>query len=271
MGVGRRAAWLPGRAVVPGILTAMRIEISVESSDGVRVAEEAGADRVELCSGLTDGGLTPSAGLMEVAVARTVRTQVHVLIRPRPGDFRYSADELAVMMRDIRVAREAGADGIVVGALDASGNLDPVCAAFLEEAEGLETTLHRAIDVCASSQRALDQAIEFGFTRVLTSGREHSVLDGAGLIKELVRQADGAIQVMACGGVRASLAPRIIQATEVDDLHAAVRTAVPGAAQSAALFAGVGVPEGYDRWDADPGEVKVLCDIARSHNSRARK
>ncbi|MEU7143670.1 copper homeostasis protein CutC [Nocardia sp. NPDC046473] len=241
----------------------MRIEICVESVGGVRVAEEAGADRVELCCGLSDGGLTPSLALIEEAVALTANTQVHVLIRPRSGDFRYSGDEVSVMVRDIHAARAAGADGVVIGAIDAAGALDPACAAFVDAAEGLEITFHRAIDVSASSERALDQAIAFGFTRVLTSGRQRSVLDGAPVIKELVRQAGGAIEVMACGGVRPSNAVQAIEATGVSALHAAVRTPVSGDADSAALFAGVGVPQGFDHFDTDPAEVATLCELVR--------
>ncbi|WP_433654293.1 copper homeostasis protein CutC [Nocardia sp. CA-128927] len=242
----------------------MRVEICVESVSGVRVAEEAGADRVELCTGLSDGGLTPSTALIEHAVAQTVNTGVHVLIRPRPGDFQYSPDEISVMVGDIRAARAAGADGIVIGAIDRSGALDPVCAAFVDAAEHLDITFHRAIDVSASSRQALDQAISFGFTRVLTSGRQRSVLDGAPVIKEMVRQAADAIEVMACGGVRPSNAIQAIEATGVSALHAAVRTPVSGAANSAELFAGVGVPQGFDRFDTDPDEVATLCELVRS-------
>lgn len=243
------------------ILTAVRVEISVESVNGVRIAEEGGADRVELCGGLSDGGLTPSAALVEHAVARTTKTEVHVLIRPRTGGFEYTADEILLMVRDIEAVRAAGADGIVIGALDSSGALDPACAAFVAAAEHMEITLHRAIDVSVSSERALDQAIAFGFTRVLTSGRQRSVLDGAPLIKELVRQASGAIEVMACGGVRAANAVQVIETTGVSDLHAAIRTPVRGAAHSAALFAGIGVPPGFDRFDTDPDEVAALCAV----------
>ncbi|WP_159080415.1 copper homeostasis protein CutC [Nocardia suismassiliense] len=242
----------------------MRIEISVETIDGVRVAAEAGADRVELCAGLSDGGLTPSVALIERAVASGI--SVHVLIRPRPGDFHYSAEEVSVMVGDIAAARAAGAEGVVVGALDSSGALDPACAVFVDAAEGLEVTLHRAIDVSASSQRALDDAIGFGFTRVLTSGRQRSVLDGAPLIKELVRQGFGAIEVMACGGVRAANAVQVIEATGVADLHAAVRMPVPGATNGAVSFAGAGVPQGFDRFETDPDEVAALCAVIRDRN-----
>ena len=148
----------------------------------------------------------------------------------------------------------------MIGALDSSGLLDPACAVFVEAAESMRTTFHRAIDVSASSQQALDQAISYGFTRVLTSGRSRSVLDGAPLIKDLVAQAAGAIEVMACGGVRASNALQVVAATGVADLHAAVRSPVRG---DAGLFAGVGVPEGFDRFETDADGVAALCSVIR--------
>ncbi|MFE9577598.1 copper homeostasis protein CutC [Nocardia sp. NPDC006044] len=241
----------------------MRVEICVESVGGVRVAEEAGADRIELCGGLSDGGLTPSVALIERAVALTAKTQVHVLIRPRAGDFRYSADEVSVMVRDIEAARAAGADGVVVGALDAAGALDPVNAAFLEAAQGLAVTLHRAIDVSASAQRTLDRAIAFGFARVLTSGRQRSALEGATVIRDLVRQAAGSIEVMAGGGIWPSNVGEVIDATGVSAVHAAVRTPVSGAAD---LFAGIGVPQGFDRFDTDPEAAVALCELVRGRS-----
>jgi copper homeostasis protein len=242
----------------------MRVEISVESVNGVKVAEEFGADRVELCCGLADGGLTPSAALIELAVARTSKTEVHVLIRPRPGDFQYSEDEIAVMVRDIAMARAAGVDGIVIGALDFAGEVDPVCQVFVEAAEGLQTTFHRAIDVSAESRRALDQVMSYGFTRVLTSGRQQSALDGAPLIASLVTQASGQIQVMACGGVRAGNALQVIEATGVCDLHAAVRAPVRGTAAGDVSFTGIGVPEGFDHFETDADGVAALCSVIRA-------
>jgi copper homeostasis protein len=239
----------------------VRVEISVETLAGVRIAAEAGADRVELCAGLSDGGLTPSAGLIELAVASSI--EVHVLIRPRPGDFQYAPDEVEVMLRDIAVARELGAAGIVVGALDFAGFADPVCAEFVAAAEGMETTFHRAIDVSADSHDTLDRAVSLGFTRVLTSGRQRSALDGAPMIRALVAQADRRIQVMACGGVRMVNALQVIEATGVEDLHAAVRAPVRGTSAGDVSFTGVGVPEGFDRFETDADGVAALCEVIR--------
>jgi len=194
----------------------MRVEISVESADGVRVAARAGAARVELRAGLSDGGLTSGAALIEAA---TELAEVHVLVRPRPGDFRYSRDEVDLVVRDIAVARRRGAAGVVVGALAGDGTVADDFARFDAAAEGLETTSHRAIDVSADSRQALDRLADLGFTRVLTSGRHRSALDGAPLIEELATRTS--VTVMACGGVRAANAAQVIAATGVDDLHVA--------------------------------------------------
>jgi copper homeostasis protein len=236
----------------------VRVEISVESVAGARVAAAAGAARVELCAGLSDGGLTPSAALIEAASALV---EVHVLVRPRPGDFCYDRDELALVVRDIAVAREHGATGVVVGALTADGRVDAACADFVAAAEGMQTTFHRAIDVSADSREALEAVVSLGFTRVLTSGRRRSALDGAPLVKDLVAQAGDRIEVMACGGVRAANAARVVAATGVRDLHAAPRRPVVGAPGGDVSYAGVGVPAGHDHFETDPDEVAALCAV----------
>ncbi|WP_167488323.1 copper homeostasis protein CutC [Nocardia terpenica] len=240
----------------------MRVEISVESIHGVDIAARCGADRVELCGALADGGLTPSHGLLELAVAHSKITEVHALIRPRPGDFRYTRSELAVMMRDIRAADRAGAHGFVVGVLASDGLLDTeACAALIDAAEHKPVTLHRAIDASSSPARVLDQAMELGFTRVLTSGGHRWALDGAPTIAALVTQASDRITIMACGGIRASSALQIITATGVRDIHAAVRSPVRGAEAGAVSFTGIGVPDGFDHFDTDEAEVSALCSI----------
>jgi copper homeostasis protein len=232
----------------------VRVEISVESLAGVRVAAAAGAARVELCAGLSDGGLTPSVALIEAAAELA---EVHVLVRPRPGGFHYSRDELDLIVRDIAVAGRRGAAGVVVGALTADGLVSDACAAFVDAAEGLATTFHRAIDVSADSRRAMDRLAELGFTRVLTSGRRRSVLDGAPLIRELAGQTG--VEVMACGGVRAANAAQVIAATGVRDLHAAPRRPAGATQPGDVSYAGVGVPTGHDHFETDPDEVAALC------------
>lgn len=237
----------------------MRVEISVESLAGARVAAAAGATRVELCAGLSDGGLTPSAALIEAAAELA---EVHVLVRPRPGGFDYSPDEVAVMVRDIAVARRCGAAGVVLGALGPDGGVADACEKFVAAADGMATTFHRAVDVSADSRRALDRLIELGFTRVLTSGRRRCAVDGAPLIRELVTLAAGRLDVMACGGVRATNAARVVAATGVRDLHAAPRRPVGTARAGEVSYAGAGVPRGTDHFETDRDEVAALCAIA---------
>jgi copper homeostasis protein len=159
-----------------------------------------------------------------------------------------------LVVRDIAVARRRGAAGVVVGALAGDGTVADDCARFDDAAEGLETTFHRAIDVSTDSRQALDRLADLGFTRVLTSGRRRSALDGAPLIKELATRTS--VTVMACGGVRAANA-----ATGVDDLHAAPRRPAGTARAGDVSYAGVGVPPGYDHFETDPDEVAALCAV----------
>jgi len=235
----------------------MRVEISVESVRGARVAAKAGAARVELCAALSDGGLTPSPALIE-AVAPII--DAHVLIRPRAGGFHYDRDELDLMLRDIALAREHGAAGIVIGALTPAGEVDPACAEFVAAASGLPVTFHRAIDVSADSRRAYDRLATLGFTRVLTSGRRRSALDGAALIRAMV---GGPVEVMAGGGVRAANAAQVLAATGVQDLHAAPRKPIGTAVGGDVSYAGVGVPTGHDHFETDADEVAALCAVQK--------
>ncbi|GAB4589697.1 copper homeostasis protein CutC [Nocardia sp. IFM 10818] len=244
----------------------VRVEIGVESVAGVRIAEAAGATRVELCTGLSAGGLTPGAALVEAAVAAAARTEIHVLVRPRPGDFRYNDDEVALMRADVARMRELGAHGVVVGVLGEDGNVDAGAnTELLAAAEDMEVTFHRAFDVCADPYGGFDRLLELGFTRLLTSGRQVSVLDGASLIARLVALADDRIDVMACGGLRADNARRVIELTNVRDLHAAVRIPVPGLAlgDTEVDFAEFGVPRGFDHFETDAAGVAALCDAVR--------
>ncbi len=181
-------------------------EICIDSVEGAVAAEEAGADRVELCSALFDGGLTPSLGTIETALRAVSRIRVHVIVRPRAGDFIYSPFEIEAMERDVRAAVAAGAHGIVIGALTAEGDVDvPTTRRLIAAAGDASTTFHRAFDMTRDPHAALEQLIELGVHRVLTSGQEVSVLEGAPLIADLVRRAAGRIVIMpAVGSPRAT-------------------------------------------------------------------
>jgi copper homeostasis protein len=209
----------------------LRYEVCVESADGVRAAVAAGADRVELCADLAVGGTTPSLGLIEwtVRVAHAAGMSVHVLIRPRGGDFVYSADEEDVMTRDIRAAKEAGADGVVIGALTPSRAVDmPRTARLIAVARPLSTTFHRAFDETADPAAAFTDVLELGADRLLTSGGAPTALEGAEVIRGLANRSDGRIVVMAGSGVTEATAAQVVRRTGVRELHFSARASAPG-------------------------------------------
>ena len=167
-----------------------QFEICTNSVESCLAAQEGGADRVELCAGIPEGGTTPSYG--EIAIAREVltHTRLHVIIRPRGGDFLYSDIEIRTMLKDIEIARKLGADGVVFGCLTAEGEVDlPVMQKLMETAQGLSVTFHRAFDVCRNPQRALEQIIKLGCNRILTSGQQPTAELGIPLLEELQKQA----------------------------------------------------------------------------------
>lgn len=195
-------------------------EICIDSVEGAIVAERSQAHRVELCSALFEGGITPSLGLITATMAAVSRIRVHVIIRPRGGDFVYSQHEVAVMEQDVVVARQAGVHGVVIGALTPDGEVDrPVCERLIKAADGLSITFHRAFDMTADPFAALETLVDLGVDRVLTSGQDSSVLEGAPLIAELVQAAGDRIIIMAGGGINARNAARIVEATGLRELH----------------------------------------------------
>jgi len=177
------------------------VEICTDSVESATIAEAAGAGRIELCSALSEGGVTPSAGLIE-AVRRDINIRMHVLIRPRSGDFLYNDTEFSVMRRDIDMAGEHGADGIVTGILRSDGTVDVERTALLAEyAAPMNLTFHRAFDLCRDPVKGLEDVIATGASRLLTSGQSKNAIEGAPLIKSLIAGAAGRIIIMPGGGI----------------------------------------------------------------------
>lgn len=177
------------------------VEICVDSVESATIAEAAGAGRIELCSALSEGGLTPSAGLIE-SVRQNTGIKVHVLIRPRGGDFLYSDNDFSVMRRDIDIAGEYGANGIVTGILNRDGTVDMERTALLTEyASPMSVTFHRAFDLCRDPKKALEDIISAGAELILTSGQARTAIEGAGLIRTLVKEAGNRIRIMPGGGI----------------------------------------------------------------------
>ncbi|MDT9001744.1 copper homeostasis protein CutC [Paucibacter sp. APW11] len=200
------------------------LEVCVDDVAGLQAAVEGGADRIELCSCLDLGGLTPSAGLM--AEAARLALPVIALIRPRSGDFVYTAAEERVMRRDIELAAEAGLAGVAIGALGADGGLDlPMLERLARHAGHLALTLHRAFDLVPEPGVALEAAIALGFQRVLSSGGAPTAPAGAAQLATLVRQSRGRVQILAGSGIRADNVGALMAATGVTELHASCRIA----------------------------------------------
>ncbi|MDI2032848.1 copper homeostasis protein CutC [Saccharopolyspora sp. TS4A08] len=201
------------------------VEISTDGLDGAVLADRLGADRVELCSAGALGGLTPGPGLLDAVLRRCRRSEVHVLIRPREGGFRYSPAEVAVMRADVRHAVAAGAAGVVVGALDETGALDAaVLGDLVADAGDVPVALHRAVDVCPDPVEAANIAAGLGIRRVLSSGGAVRAEDGAEVLR---RMAGAGITLTACGGVRAHNVGDVVRAAGVGEVHAAPRRPVP--------------------------------------------
>ncbi len=195
------------------------IEVCVDSVASAVAAERGGAQRIELCSDLLEGGVTPSVGLLE-AVRSRLSIAVHPIIRPRPGDFCYSEEEFGILKRDIEVAKLAGADGVVLGILEPAGNIDEHRTRQLVElARPLTVTFHRAFDMTSDLVRALDDVCATGADRLLTSGGEQSCLQGVETLARLVKAARGRITIMAGGGIGHGNAATIIERTGVTEIH----------------------------------------------------
>lgn len=195
------------------------VEAAVETLDSALAAQRAGADRIELCDNLSEGGTTPDGELV-AAIIKRIRLPVFVLIRPRAGDFVYSASEFDVMIRDIELTRTMGIAGIVTGALDASGRVDVKRTRLLVKAAGgLPVTFHRAIDSAADLSVALDDAIEAGVTRVLTSGGAATAREGVKVIAALVMQARARVSIIAGGGIREHNVREVIARTGAHEVH----------------------------------------------------
>lgn len=204
-----------------------KFEICANGVESCVEAQKGGAHRVELCASIPEGGTTPSYG--EILVARRVltATRLHVIIRPRGGDFLYTALELERMAADIDISRKLGADGIVFGCLCKDGSIDMEANRMLmTHARGLSVTFHRAFDRCRNPQQAIEQLVELGFNRILTSGQQPTALQGVPLLKELNAIAGDRITILAGCGVNEDNIRQIADSTGVHEFHFSARVPV---------------------------------------------
>ncbi len=206
------------------------LEVCAGDIDSVVAAKLGGADRVELCSALACGGITPSIGLIRAAKA-VDGIGVNVLIRPREGDFVYTPREADIILADIEAARNAGADGVVIGALTPDGDVDmPLTRRMIEAAGDMSITFHRAFDLCRNPLEALEAIAELGCHRLLTSGQAQTAVEGENLLRSLVAMRSGVI-IMAGGGVNPDNAADLVRNTGVSEIHASARASFPSAMQ----------------------------------------
>ena len=205
----------------------MLLEVCVDTIDGLEAAIRGGADRIELCSALALGGLSPSVGMMKVAAKKNIAC--FAMIRPRPGDFIYSANELDCMLRDIEVARETGLQGVVLGASMPDGQLDrSTLQKLVTHAEGMGRTLHRAFDLVPDLSDAIELAVELGFDRILTSGRAITAVNGLVDLKVAMELAAGRISIMPGSGISAETISVIMDAVRAKEVHASCSVAASG-------------------------------------------
>lgn len=203
-----------------------KVEICANSAESCIAAEKGGAQRVELCAGMPEGGTTPSAG--EIWAARNaIGIRLHVIIRPRGGDFLYTPLELAIMERDILAAKQAGVDGVVFGCLTEDGEMDiPAMERLMRASEGMSVTFHRAFDRCRDPFAALERIVALGCDRILTSGQQPTAEEGIPLLAQLVEQAAGRIVIMPGAGITEHNIARVAAATGAREFHFSARTQI---------------------------------------------
>ena len=200
----------------------IKLEVCCGDMQSILAAKEGGADRIELCQALEVDGLTPSAEMMAEAIGLGIPVQV--LIRPREGDFVYDEAEVETMLKEIRLAKQLGANGVVIGALKSDGSIDEeTIRCLVSEATGLSITFHRAFDVCSQPSEALEQIVSLGCHRLLTSGQAPSAEQGIPLIKRLVEQSGGRLIIMPGAGVNQENARRILSETGAHEIHGSLR------------------------------------------------
>jgi copper homeostasis protein len=201
-----------------------KLEIATTDFAGTEAAVNGGADRIELCSALSEGGLTPSFGLIRQC-KKKFNIAIFPIIRPRSGDFLYSDDEYRIIKNDVALCKQLGCDGIVVGFLKRDGNIDKKrIAKIVERAYPLEVSFHRAFDRCNDPFQAMEEIIAAGCQRILTSGQQLTAMEGADLIKKLVKAADNRIIIMPGSGVKKENINALAEATGAEEFHASLRS-----------------------------------------------
>ena len=238
-----------------------KLEICVDSVESAINAQIAGADRVELCGNLLEGGTTPGYGSI-VSARNNLDIELHVIIRPRGGDFLYSDLELDIMRRDIEMCGESGADGVVLGILYPDGTIDvDRTAKLIEFANPMQVTFHRAFDMCNDPVSGLEDVIASGVTRLLTSGQKNRAQDGMELIRELVIQAGERLIIMPGGGIDETNVALIASVTRVKEIHLTGRKTIDSGMIFRRQGLNMGGVQGIPEFSRKVADVEKITDI----------
>lgn len=235
----------------------MTLEICVFNTATAIAAEQAGADRIELCENYANGGTTPSYGYLKT-VREKISIPVFPMIRPRGGDYFHSKDEIDIILKDILLCKKLQFEGVVFGLLNQDGSIDQEnTARLVKAAYPLEVTFHRAFDRCKEPMKALETLIECGCTRILTSGQFPKLMDGLALVKTLVEKANDRIIIMPGSGLNSGNVQHIIETAGVTEVHTSARMLVP----SSTTFRNPLLPEIFDMDYVDIAEIKKIKSI----------
>jgi copper homeostasis protein len=242
----------------------MLIEIAVFNLESAIAAYNAGAHRIELCSAPAEGGLTPSAATMRLT-RKYVKIPIHVMIRPREGDFCYSEKEFETMLLDVAAAKVVGMEGVVAGILNPDGTVDEERTAILVDAAApMNVTFHRAFDMAADQDKAMEDIIYAGCARILTSGGKQTAPEGIVKLAELVKKADNRISIMPGSGLNAKNIKQIAEATGAKEMHLSARTFVPGKMKFkqplVSMGSSVSMPD-YDLQLPDESAIKEITGM----------
>ncbi len=244
----------------------MILEMCIDSVESAIASAEGGADRVEFCANLLEGGTTPSLGAIR-ETKRAAKIDLSVMVRPRGGDFCHTEEEFAVMCEDVRIFKEEGVDCVVFGLLTPDGTVDvEKTQQLIEHARPLPITFHRAFDMTRDPFEALDTLIQLGVERILTSGQEPSVFEGTELVRQLIERAGDRIIIMPGCGITSKNVNRVIEETGAKEIHVAAPAPQPSrmAYRNDAVFMGTALrSEEYMRYVTPAGAVSELVSRIR--------
>lgn len=242
------------------------LECCVDSFESAFNALKGGADRLELCGNLSIGGTTPSLYLFE-EIRNNCDIKIHVLIRPRFGDFLYTKHEKNIMKKEIESFRKAGAEGVVIGALTKDGQLDiEMMKELIDSAGDMNVIMHRAFDVCKNPFETLERAISLGIHTILTSGQQSSCLKGIELLKELSLTAGNEIKIMAGAGVTPEVIEKFLNETNIKCFHMSAKKILESEMEFRNPNVNMGIPSlsEYEIWRTDEEEIRRACNILKN-------